>query len=391
MNPPERAWTNNFVRMMHHYGTRSRGELLPYQNNCLQKGSPTAWMLLSHAFCCKIQLDCTFTRASAVMEIHSRDRSCYQPYYEKRALVGRPATSSVKRTLAYHMYTLWLFTFSDLQTIVIPKSAFGIFTILSGKNLTSSVQPPIGTILWSVPFIIAWIWLNLLPLDMNNQHDMDSVLEDKVNKSWRPIPSGRLTVEEARWSTVCAYMVALLASSFVGGLTECFLLMLEGWLYNRLGGANKSWVARNLLNAAGYMTFACGAARVACISSGILLSGKASIWFVLLGLVVSTTIHFQDLYDQEGDAKRHRRTIPLLFGDGLARLSIAIPTAVWSCLCPAFWGLQSRGFILPIVLGIAIILRIYKYRSMSEDKRSFLIWNVWIMSLYLLPLNKTFM
>lgn len=69
----------------------------------------------------------------------------------------------VKRTLAYHMYTLWLFTFSDLQTIVIPKSAFGLFTILSGKNLTSNVQPPIGTILWSVPFIIVWnLWITSL-------------------------------------------------------------------------------------------------------------------------------------------------------------------------------------------------------------------------------------
>lgn len=108
-------------------------------------------------------------------------------------------------------------------------------------------------------------------------------------------------------------------------------------------------------------------------------------------LQYSTTIYDQDLYDQEGDGERQRRTIPLLFGDGLARFSVTISIEVWSCLYPDFWDLESQGFILPIVLGIAIILRIYKYRSVSEDMTSFLIWNVWIMSLYLLPLNKTFM
>ena len=289
------------------------------------------------------------------------------------------------------MYSLWLLTFSDLKTIIIPKTTFGIFTLLSGENLTSDVKPPLATILWSVPFTVAWIWLNLLPLDMSNQCDVESILEDKENKPWRPIPAGRLTIEETRWLTVSAYIAALLASSYLGGFTECLLLMLEGWIYNRLDGANKSFLARNVLNAAGYATFACGAARVACISSGRHLSGKSSMWFVLLSAVVLTTIHLQDLYDQEGDARRKRRTIPLLFGDGVARLSIAIPMMVWSWICPAFWGLQSQGFVLPIALGSFIISRLYRYRSVTEDKRSFLVWNLWIVTLYLLPLIKIIM
>ena len=43
------------------------------------------------------------------------------------------------------------------------------------------------------------------------------------------------------------------------------------------------------------------------------------------------------------------------------------------------------GFIVPVVLGTIITIRLYRCRSAYEDKRSFLIWNAWIMSVYFLP------
>ena len=301
----------------------------------------------------------------------------------------QPETSH--RTVCYHMYSLWLFTFSDLKTIVVPKSLFAIITLLSGQTLTTSDKPQSKTILLSAPLVVVWTWLNLLPLDMSNQSDRNSSVEDKENKPWRPIPAGRLTVDETRWLTFLTYMIAILASIYMGGLAECFALIVEGWIYNEFGGANNSFLARNILNAAGYMTFACGAARVACASSDTQLRGASLPWFVLLSAVISTTIQFQDLYDQKGDAVRGRRTIPLIAGDRVARLTVAIPVALWSWICPAFWGLDARGFIMPIALGAIIISRLYWYRRAEEDKISFRIWNLWVMSLYLLPLIKNVM
>ena len=66
----------------------------------------------------------------------------------------------------------------------------------------------------------------------------------------------------------------------------------------RVGGANHSYLARNVLNATGYMTFAAGAAKVACIKSGTEIQEGAYLWSVLLGAVIATTIQFQDLYDR---------------------------------------------------------------------------------------------
>ena len=295
------------------------------------------------------------------------------------------------RTIWYHTYSLWLFTFSDLKTIVVPKTLFGIITLLSGRSLMQDPRPTHAAILGCIPFIILWNWLNLLPLDMSNQQDVKSTVEDKVNKPWRPIPAGRLTAEETRTLMFASYAVAIFASLYLGGFSECLALIVEGWIYNVLEGANRSLLARNILNAAGYMTFASGASQVACAHSGTRMRGNSSTWFFVLSGVISTTIQLQDLYDQEGDAIRGRRTIPLLAGDKVARLTVGIPVAIWSWVCPAFWGLNFPGFILPIALGAVIIFRLYSYRSVDEDKTSFLVWNAWVIILYLLPFLRNIM
>lgn len=324
-------------------------------------------------------------RTATAMTSYESNQSDTLISFDKVLLPGERGLAITTRTILYHIYSLWLFTFSDLKTIVVPKTLFGIVTLFSGRSLMQSPRPNSTRIIGCIPFIVLWNWLNLLPLDMSNQNDAKSIIEDKVNKPWRPIPAGRLTVEETRTLIFGSYVVTMLASLYLGGFPECLALIVEGWIYNVLEGANKSLLARNFLNAVGYMTFASGAAKVACAQTGTQLREDSSTWLILLCVVISTTIQFQDLYDQKGDAIRGRRTIPLIAGDRMARLTIAVPIVIWSWVCPAFWGLEYLGFILPIFLGTFIILRLYRYRSVDEDKKSFVIWNAWVMSLYLLP------
>lgn len=198
-----------------------------------------------------------------------------------------------------------------------------------------------------------------------------------------------------------AYAIAVSVSLYLGGSLECIAVILAGWVYNLMEVANQSLLARNILNAWGYMAFASCAAKVACAYSRTQMRQDWLSWFFLLGVVVATTIQFQDLYDQEGDAIRRRRTIPLIAGDRVARLIIVIPVAIWlfacpifwrmgffaiwSFACPIFWRMGLFGFIVPVALGTIIAVRLYRYRSVYEDKGSFLIWNAWIMSLYFLP------
>ena len=283
-----------------------------------------------------------------------------------------------------HLHSLWLFTYSDIKTIIIPKALFGIATLLSGRNLTKDDRPEISTVLGSIPLAILWTWINLLALDINNQRGAESILEDKANKPWRPIAAGRLTANEARVLMFGAYAIAVFVSLHLGGSLECIAIIMGGWVYNVMEGANQSLLARNLLNAVGSMVFASGAAKVACTYSRTQMRQDSLSWFLLLVGVIATTIQFPDLCDQKGDAIRGRRTIPLIAGDQMARLTIIIPVAVWSFACPIFWRMKLLGFIVPVTLGTIIAVRLHRYRSVHEDKRSFSIWTAWIMSLYFL-------
>ena len=155
-------------------------------------------------------------------------------------------------------------------------------------------------------------------------------------------------------------------------------------------GANQSLLARNLLNALGYMLFASGAAKVACAYSRTHMRQDSLSWFFLLAGVIATPFQFQDLCDQRADAIRGRRTIPIVAGDRMARLTIVFPFIIWSFASSMFWQMRLFGFIVPAALGTISLVRLYRYRNVKEDKWSFLVRNAWIMSLCFLSIFGNF-
>lgn len=112
-------------------------------------------------------------------------------------------------------------------------------------------------------------------------------------------------------------------------------------------------------------------------------------WHLTLGAVIVSTAHFQDMYDQAGDHVRGRRTVPLVVGDSIARLSLAIGVIFWSLLCPYFWESGTNGYACVGLVGTIVALRILFCRSVPQDKVTFLFWNSWLMCVYALPLSKS--
>ena len=117
------------------------------------------------------------------------------------------------------------------------------------------------------------------------------------------------------------------------------------------------------------------------------LSNAGLKWLGWTSAIITCTIHIQDLYDQEGDKLRNRKTIPLVFGHAFARYSIAIPVAVWSFVTPAFWRLSIFGFLPPVTLGIIIPVRLLRNEkgNVAYDKVTFVYWNAWLISIHMLP------
>ncbi|KAH6605225.1 hypothetical protein Trco_006932 [Trichoderma cornu-damae] len=308
------------------------------------------------------------------------------------AIVGSASLEYIhdqpRRPPLYHLKTLFLFTKSDFKTVVLPQSIFAITAALSTAKLTTAdLDGGVSTHVWEaafrVPLMLAWIWLNLLVEDIANQRLGGSIVEDAVNKPWRPLPSHRLTPEQARdWLIVA--IAATVGSSLLllGGYTASVTLMLFIWMYNDLDGSNSGIWIRNALNAGGLMCFSWGA--LATLSGGELLP-RAFSWILVTGAIIMTTVHAQDLPDIEGDMARGRLTVPLVYGEAAARLSLAATVMFWSAVCPLFWDASAWGWAASTGIGSVMSVLALQRRGQQWDEVVWKLWCLWIAALYLLP------
>lgn len=176
----------------------------------------------------------------------------------------KPSVLIPFRPAAYHMKTLYLFTRSDIKTIVLPNvrpmavaRSSRLFSLqlciaIALNRQTSPVQA-LKTLLW--------IWLLLLTFCVSNQASARSVIEDRINKSWRPIPSSRITIQQAgllRWFLV---FLSLSVSALHGNLTAAAIILAAEVAYNDLG-LSDWWFTKSLVNAVGYMGFQYGAVTI---------------------------------------------------------------------------------------------------------------------------------
>lgn len=299
-------------------------------------------------------------------------------------------TSQTRQTcshngITYHLETLWLFTRSDRKSMIYPNVIFGVVGAMSGSVLSKTQSPNLFVILSNVPYVFLWLWLNLLLFNIANQRLAASVVEDAVNKPWRPLPSGRIDPNQARQLLLIIVPMVFLSSIYLGATVQVLLLLALTWMYNDLGGGNDNFIVRNVINALGMVCYSSGAITVAC-GSECTFTPIGYQWMGLIGLVVTTTLQVQDMSDQEGDALRGRKTLPLLMGDGFARWTIGGTVIGWSLGAPAFWKPGIVAYVPPLVIGSILAIRILVLRNVKADRGTWGIWCIWIVSLYLLPL-----
>ena len=180
----------------------------------------------------------------------------------------------------------------------------------------------------------------------------------------------------------------------MGGLRECIVLTFLNYWYNDIGGADRGFVIRNLINACGFVCYAAGALEIAVGTTSkfdteeLPRQGVVTQWLSIIGLVIFSTIHAQDLRDRVGDGKRQRRTLPVVIGDQKSRWAVVAPIAAWSLLCPQFWQVGVFGHVMVAVVGLVIVVRTLTKRKVEDDRLTFKVWSVWIISIYALPLIK---
>jgi 4-hydroxybenzoate polyprenyltransferase len=289
------------------------------------------------------------------------------------------------RVLSSFLRTLWLLTYSDLTTFVLPQTLFGFFGALSGLALTTNATPSLIEITSRLPRIILWTWLNTLIFNLANKRHETSVLEDRINKPWRPVAAGRLSTTQARHLLISGIAIVLLITRFLGGFQETALLFILNWVYNDLGASDENILVRNATIAIAYMLYGLGALKVACGVSDCTSTSRAYTWLCMIGCVIFSTMHVQDLKDVDGDGARNRKTFPLVMGQETSRWSIAVSVLWWSTICPWFWNVPRLVHGVVMGLGIVIARRVIVLRNFEGDRMTWKLWAYWLITCYILP------
>lgn len=284
---------------------------------------------------------------------------------------------------------IWLFTFSDIKTIIAPSFAFGTFTSLVAASFGIDPAPTWVEVLHRTPLMVLWSWINLLPFAIDNQRRPGSIAEDSLNKPWRTLPSKRMTPEQAYNLMLVLYPIAVLVSLKIGGLRQCLGLIILGTWYNGGKGADQNCIVRNFINACGFICHISAPLEVALGGGEMSINQDMTNWLVVIWMIVLTTVHTQDMYDQAGDKAMGRNSVPIVIGDVPARWTIAIPMAFWSVFCPWYWSTSLNMSAVFVLLGVTIAVRSLTLRTVSQDKTTFRLWNLWMVCLYAIPASRT--
>ncbi|KAF2756594.1 hypothetical protein EJ05DRAFT_502092 [Pseudovirgaria hyperparasitica] len=302
-----------------------------------------------------------------------------------------PDSKSPLSSMLNMLHTIWLFTANDIKSIVLPETAFGIFTALSGPLLTSNPSVHVNDVLSRLPQVLLWNWANLLLFDVANQRLPASVVEDAVNKAWRPLPSGRISELAARRLLLGILPATFIVSWFLGGMHETVAMMALTWMYNDLAGSDELYIIRNAINALGFMCYSSGSAAVAVGHGEHDLNSRAYQWIALVGAVVFSTLSMQDMPDIPGDRTKGRKTLPLVHPEIVARWAIGVPVFIWSVYLSVYWELhvdQQIIFGAVVAVGAVLAARVIFMRGIQADKGSWKMWCAWTGFLYALPMIK---
>lgn len=275
----------------------------------------------------------------------------------------------------YHLNTIWLFPVNDIKTVVGPSTLFAVLHRFGRSSFNLKIQQDhsISETILLVLAVLGWTWINLLAFTIDNQRQPNAVEEDKLNKPWRPLPSNRLSNDMATTLLFVAYPLAIVVGDLLGAPARTIGLLFFGVWYNDFKGAETNWLIRNFLNACGIMLFNSGALQIL-LQQPVLDNPILHAWLAIIGCIILTTIHIQDMYDQVGDAQCNRKTIPLVIGDKAARWTIAIPVLCWSLFCPMFWSLSIVGYIVPLALGGLVARRTLTKTGVKQDKTTSKLW-----------------
>lgn len=322
------------------------------------------------------------------MTVHpSEQKTAFRPKNAHGSpMVADSDTRVPSWSLFYAIRVFWAFVKSDIFTFTTPGILFGMTGALSGGGLFDGPHPHPIDVVSRLPKVILSNTFTIILFNFANQRSPASVLEDRINKPWRPIPSGMITPDQTRRAALLVAPIALACNYSMGVGSEALLMQVLTFYYNDLCGSDE--IVRDGIIAVAYAVVNTMSLKVS-IGPENTVSTQGMTWIAIISGIILTTMSVQDLKDQEGDKARDRKTLPLVIGDSRTRIIIACCVPLWSALCASFWNLESGvTHCLPLALGAVVTWRVLLKRTAEEDSKTWKLWCAWHTVIYFIPLTK---
>lgn len=282
-------------------------------------------------------------------------------------------TATTLRGALRHFETAWLFTISDFKTVIFPVMIFA--TVVSSRHNPLALS-----------CALCWLWFHLFQSNASNQSY--SAHEDVLNKPWRPVASGRISVKDSRtlrWGLMvfCLGISSLFSLNVVitSGVYTVLLVMHDDFHLSHHP------IFKNLCNAGGYVTYELGCSLI--LSRESSLDGTSIKALSCSALVILLTIHAQDFADVNGDRKSGRRTLPIVVPEG-SRIYMLCALPLFSFALASFWSLGPLSSVLFVSMGSWVGIRYFLFRDEISDQSNFRLYIIWFMGVHLLPANVRF-
>ncbi|MEW6222751.1 MAG: geranylgeranylglycerol-phosphate geranylgeranyltransferase [Candidatus Hadarchaeota archaeon] len=216
---------------------------------------------------------------------------------------------------------------------------------------------PLRVLFW--PLIIPFMAAAIVAAGGNAINDYFDWKIDKVNRPGRPIPSGRLTAEEALKRAQALFAVGVFLSAFLGffalalAAANSLVLVAYSWRLKRRG------LVGNL--AIGYLTgstFLFGSFAANFLFGTPLISAELSVLALMAGLSTVGRELIKGIQDMPGDKKMGLKTFPLEHGarKAAALAIVFILAAVAVSPVPYFLGIFGWAYLALVAVSIAAFI-----------------------------------
>ena len=213
----------------------------------------------------------------------------------------------------------------------------------------------------SIPIVLAMMTVFFETAAGNVINDYFDYNIDLINKPERPIPSGRISLENGKRyayllfaaGTVCGFLISYLTANWIPFI---IVLIADVVLYLYAYKLKATPLIGNM--AVGFMT------GFGFVFGGFTINNPSivmtSIFLGFFAFVMTTAREIiKDIEDVEGDRKDGARTLPILIGKKKPAILATILIIIDCALCPLLYIYHIFGVLYLVIIAVAVIIFIY--------------------------------